>query len=241
MLRRPASGDGPVANGSRGACPGCRLTSPERAARAPDTPSRPVLARPEFCLLAYTGAAGCRTTTTVGWSRSSAQHLDPVDLTAGPAVLELVQNPGRRDPGRRRAVRSACAVRLYGGCGLWLWYGRGGVRGGRRSRWRAWFPGRADELHRPRRGGGRGGGAAGGVPAGDGDRAGRFGEDPAGRAGGAAGGGPVRGRRVAGVAGGGAGSGAGCGGGDGRARGTGAAGGPSGRGAGPGAGPAAAA
>jgi hypothetical protein len=37
-------------------------------------------------------------------------------------------------------VTAACAVGLYGGCGLRLGYGRGGVRGGYRSWWRAWLP-----------------------------------------------------------------------------------------------------
>jgi hypothetical protein len=87
--------------------------------------------------------------------------------------------------------RLACMAGLYGCCGLWLWYGRGGARGGR-DRWRAWLPGRSDELRRPGRASARGRGPAGGVPAGDGDRAGRGGQDPAGRAGGPGCGGPVR-------------------------------------------------
>ena len=52
------------------------------------------------------------------------------------------------------------AAGLYGCGGLRLWYGRGGISGGHRDRWRAWLPGRADKLHRPGRGGARGGGAA---------------------------------------------------------------------------------
>ena len=76
------------------------------------------------------------------------------------------------------------AAGLYGGWGSWLWYERGGVGGGRRYWWRAWFPGHADELCRPGRTGARGLGSAGAEPAGDGDRAGRRGEDPAGRPGG---------------------------------------------------------
>ena len=86
-----------------------------------------------------------------------------------------------------------------------------------------------------------GGGPAGAAPAGDGDRAGRGGQDPAGWPGGPGGGGPVRRRGVAGRAGPGGRSGAGAGGGGGGAGGAGAAGCPGGRGAGAGAGPAAAA
>jgi len=96
---------------------------------------------------------------------------------------------------------------LYACCSLRLGYGRGGLCG-RRGRRRAWFPGRADQLHRPGRAAARGRGPAGAAPAGDGDRAGRGGQDPAGRAGGPAGGGPVRGRGVAGRAGAGTGPGA---------------------------------
>ena len=53
------------------------------------------------------------------------------------------------------------AVGLYGCGGLWLWYGRGGIGGGRRDQWRAWLPGGADELHWPG-GGGPGGRRAAG-------------------------------------------------------------------------------
>ena len=169
------------------------------------------------------------------------QILRFMDAVDGPGV-------GGGGVGCRRLTRSEvvpsarpCVGGLYGGCGPRLWYGRGGVCGGRRGRWRAWLPGRADELRRPGRAGARGRGPAGGAPAGDGDRAGRGGEDPAGRRGGPAGGGPVRGRGVAGGAGAGAGPGAGSGGGGGGAGGAGAAGCPGGGGAGAGAGPAAAA
>ena len=80
-------------------------------------------------------------------------------------------------------------------------------------------------------------GLAGPQPAGDGDRAGRHGEDPARCRGGRAGGGPVRGRGVAGGAGAGRGPSAGRGGGGGGAGGAGSAGGAGGRGGGAGAGP----
>jgi hypothetical protein len=46
-----------------------------------------------------------------------------------------------------------------------------------RSGWRARLPGCADQLHWPGRAGARGGWPAGGAPAGDGDRAGRAGQD----------------------------------------------------------------
>ena len=39
-------------------------------------------------------------------------------------------------------VTAVCAVSLYGGCGLRLWYGRGDLQGGHRGRWPAWFLGR---------------------------------------------------------------------------------------------------
>ena len=145
----------------------------------------------------------------------------------GPAGAPVPAGRGRADAGILLAGggSAGCAGRVR--CGA----GGGG----------AWFPGGADELRRPGRAGARAGGAARAAPAGDGDRAGGFGEDPAGRRGGPAGGGPVRGRGVAGRAGPGAGSGAGSGGGRGGVGGPGAAGG-AGRGdAGPGAGPPAAA
>ncbi len=142
---------------------------------------------------------------------------------------------------RLRCVPAWRRCGLYGICGLRLWYGRGGIRGGDRRRWRAWLPGRADQLCRPGRAGARGRWPAGGAPAGDGDRAGRDGQDPAGRAGGPGGDGRVRRRGVAGRAGPGEGPGAGRGGGGGGAGGAGAAGRPGGRGAGADAGPAAAA
>ena len=122
-----------------------------------------------------------------------------------------------------------------------LWYGRGGACSGHRGWQPSWFPGHADEFHRPGRTGAPGRGPCGGVPAGDGDRAGWVGQDPAGRPGGAAGSRPVRGRGVAGRAGARAGPGAGrADGGRGTGH-TGAAGRAGGGGAGAGAGRAAAA
>ena len=63
---------------------------------------------------------------------------------------------------RLRRVPAWRRCGLYGVGGLRLWYGRGGIRGGNRRRWRAWLPGRADQLCRPGRAGARGGGPAGG-------------------------------------------------------------------------------
>jgi hypothetical protein len=116
---------------------------------------------------------------------------------SGRAGTDLVRRGGPRPcPGRRRAGGPA-RPRV------------GGVL--RRSRWRAWLSSRGDQLHRPGRASARGRGPAGGLPASDGDRTGRVGQDPAGRRGNAAGGGPVRGRGVAGRTGTGARPGAGAG------------------------------
>ena len=72
-----------------------------------------------------------------------------------------------------RPVRLACTAAAA--CG----YGTGvGVSSAETAAWwRAWVPGRADQFHRPGRAGARGGWPAGGAPAGDGDRAGRGGQD----------------------------------------------------------------
>src|SRR5215467_12495850 len=88
---------------------------------------------------------------------------------------------------------------------LGWWLGWAGEAGGAGSGcgWGARFRGCADEFCGPGGAAGRDRWAAGRVPAGDGDRAGRGGEDPAGGGGGVAGGGPVRGWGVAGGAGGG--------------------------------------
>ena len=54
-------------------------------------------------------------------------------------------------PPAHAAICQAARNRLYVGCGPRLWYGRGAVCGGSRGGWRAWLPGRADELRRPGR------------------------------------------------------------------------------------------
>src|SRR5262249_56861391 len=80
----------------------------------------------------------------------------------------------------------ACPV-VGDSCGLPVWYGRGGECGCRGGRG-AWFCGGADEFRGPGGRGGRGCRSGGGAPAGDGNWAGRGGEDPPGRGGGAGGG-----------------------------------------------------